>query len=166
MINTVPCYKVFKNCFTVVCIIIALYFCILCIHSNILDEDTSSVNFKNFHSDRNSLYPSVSLCFGHNIFDRNLGDQFKEEYQDFLSACDDNDDCVWNASFADTVYDNVKSNLEKLLIFPIKQAIRMSTGNIREGELSSETDSKQSMDIQEVTGLIQVVECGIKVPHI
>ena len=75
-----------------------------------LNEDTSSVNFKNFHGDENSLYPSVSLCFEFDILQRENADM--GWYQSFLSGCEYyDDDCTWNASFADISYDDVTVNL-------------------------------------------------------
>ena len=109
-------FKIFKNCFTIACIIAALYLCISCIYMYILDKDTSYINFKDFHSDRNSLYPSATLCFdrSQNIYDSNLKDGFIFGYEDFLSGCTANDyenSCVWNSSFSDTRYDDVTINL-------------------------------------------------------
>ena len=109
-------FKIFKNCFTVACTITALYLCISCIYMYILDKDTSFVNFKDFHSDASSLYPSATLCFdrSQNIFDTKLGNPFNNGYIKFLSGCitgDNGNKCDWNASYADVSYDNLTINL-------------------------------------------------------
>ena len=120
MTYSVGIFKFFKNCFTVACTSIAIYLCITCMHTYILDKDTSSVTFKNFHSDKSSLYPSATLCFSQpqNIFDEKLGTQFIDGYVAFLTGyttCNiDNNlewTCLWNDSFVDTDYDDVTINL-------------------------------------------------------
>jgi hypothetical protein len=82
-----------------------------------LDKDTSSIEFKTFHSDPRSLYPSVSLCFRDNIF----GDQFIDDYQEFLSGCVYNEDSPWNSSFADKVYDHATIDLVDYVIGEITE---------------------------------------------
>lgn len=78
-----------------------------------MNKDTSYVNFKNFHEDENSLYPSVSLCFLDEIF----VEGFEAEcYQHFLSGGEQNKQCTWNSSFADTDYDYVTINLVDYVI--------------------------------------------------
>ena len=120
MTYSVRIFKLFKNCFTVACTIIAVYLCITCMHTYILDKDTSSVDFKNFHSDSRSLYPSATLCFtGLQLFlYGKLGYEFISGYEDFLLGskfCDFDSSlewtCLWNDSFVDTDYDDVTINL-------------------------------------------------------
>ena len=74
-----PMFKTLQNIFTLSCIIATLCFTSKCIHQYMLNEDTSSVSFENFHAHEESLYPSVSLCF--------KGDIFKEDFEQFASYC-------------------------------------------------------------------------------
>ena len=107
--------KVFKTFFIVGCGIGALVFVIQLIYEYSLNKDSSSLEFKAFHSDTNAVYPSISLCFDFASVIRNTSENDKisfEKYQEFLSGCEGTDgDCDWDASFAKLDYDVKLSNL-------------------------------------------------------
>ena len=127
MLATIEPLKVMKYGITVSCIIAALYLTITCIYEYTLDKNASSINFKDFHADENSLYLSVSLCFyGDDIFINGID---KEKYINFLSGCENNDACNWNASFADVDYDNVTKDFSGYILEEIK-LFKDNTGEI------------------------------------
>ena len=79
-----------------------------------MNKNTSSIAFKKFHSDANSLYPSISLCFRRNLYSEDQ--EFEFIYEEFLSGCRDNPVCVWNSSLANVDYDDVTTNLLDYII--------------------------------------------------
>ena len=119
--------KLFKNLFYIGCFVAAMYFFGSCIQEYVLNEDTSTVRFKSFHSDENSLYPSLTLCFGDfwnfdfNLkkdyddpdpeFDYDTGVEFRDAFKQYLSGCEGYSECTWNKSFGNIDYDNVSINL-------------------------------------------------------
>ena len=119
--------KLFKNLFYIGCFVAAMYFFGSCIQEYVLNEDTSTVRFKSFHSDENSLYPSLTLCFGDfwnfdfNLkkdyddpdpeFDYDTGVEFRDAFKQYLSGCEGYSECTWNKSFENIDYDNVSINL-------------------------------------------------------
>ena len=126
-------FPIFKAFFNIGCTIASFAFVIKLIYEYSLNKDVSSLEFKAFHSDENSIYPSVSLCFKENIFKDDAenslwmrNEESQEEpyyfdgtmtyrYQEFLSGCEISDDSncngTWDASFADVDYDDVTLNL-------------------------------------------------------
>ena len=113
MLRVTKPMEIIKHVVTASCIIAALYLTILCIHQYTLDKDTSSIHFKDFHADENSLYPSMSLCFRDDIF---IGDVDGEKYEEFLSGCHYNYECSWNSSYANVDYDSVSKDYSKYIL--------------------------------------------------
>ena len=111
--------QIFKIAFTIGCVIASLAFVIKLIYEYSLNKDTSSLEFKAFHSDENAVYPSISLCFSESIW-RNIAGFNDTKYREFLSGCytSDDGDCggTWDASFANVDYDNVTKNLVDYVI--------------------------------------------------
>ena len=107
-------FQIFKIAFTSGCVIASLAFVIKLIYEYSLNKDTSSLEFKAFHSDENAVYPSISLCFSESIW-KNIAEFNDTKYSEFLSGCytSDDGDCggTWDASFANVDYDNVTKNL-------------------------------------------------------
>ena len=113
MLTVTDPLKIIKHGFTVSCIIAALYLTFLCIHQYTLDKDTSSIHFKDFHVDENSLYPSISLCFGDEIFIEGFDGK---KYEEFLSGCHYNDECDWNSSYVNVDYDSVTKDYSRYIL--------------------------------------------------
>ena len=107
-------FKPLERGFQFLCIVGALGFTAMVIHQYLLNKDNSSVYFKTFHTDETSLYPSISLCLD-NIFKEG---ENNDDYVKFLSGCEDadEDECTWNASYADIDYDEVTINLMDYVI--------------------------------------------------
>ena len=115
MVESINGLSVTRYFFIVICIIGALYFTTRCIYEYTLDKDTSSVSYKKFHEDKDSLYPSVSLCFA-DTFSDVMGEVEKSKYIEFLSGCEGNPDCVWNSTYANIDYDLVTKDLLDYII--------------------------------------------------
>ena len=115
MVKSINGIGITRYFFIVICIFGALYFTTRCIYEYTLDKDTSSVSYKKFHADSDSLYPSVSLCFA-DTFGDDIGEDEKIKYREFLSGCEDNPDCVWNSTYANIDYDRVTKDLLDYII--------------------------------------------------
>ena len=127
-------FQIFKIAFTSGCAIASLAFVIKLIIEYSLNKDTSSLEFKAFHSDENSVYPSVSLCFSCDLLpchiftnneeeDPDVGISWNDKYRRFLSGCKTTDEfpgpCengTWDASYADVDYDNVTLRIDNYLL--------------------------------------------------
>ena len=115
--------EILKKVFYIGCFIAAMYFFGSCIQEYVLNEDTSIVRFKSFHEDENSLYPSLTLCFGDfwRNADLEFSDLYIDTFQKYLSGCEGypkdsvqfpgDSECTWNKSFENVDYDNVSIDL-------------------------------------------------------
>ena len=117
--------NIFKTFFIVGCGIGALVFVIKLIYEYSLNKDSSSLEFRAFHSNTDSVYPSISLCFDLTDIIRNTTEHdetFVEKYREFLSGCERTDGvCNWDASFAKLDYDNITLNLVDYVIGEITE---------------------------------------------
>ena len=52
-----------NSCFHFICICVTISVVCYCFYQYSLDEDVSLIDFKIFHDDGNSLYPTTTLCF-------------------------------------------------------------------------------------------------------
>ena len=52
-----------NSCFHFICICVTISVVCYCFYQYSLDEDVSLIDFKIFHDDENSLYPTTTLCF-------------------------------------------------------------------------------------------------------
>ena len=104
-------FKIFKRIVVIACTIATVYLSVECIIEYIKDNDNSTVTFKNFHQLEDHLYPSISLCLMSGLFRTGY-----REYQDFLSGCQYNLECKWNALFSRQDYDAITKNLKNYVI--------------------------------------------------
>ena len=76
--------------YQIICIIATLALVIWCIYLYLLNKDVSTIHYQKFHSNDDSIYPSLSLCFG--IKEDNLQEALKpynvnnSMYKDFLKG--------------------------------------------------------------------------------
>ena len=115
--------EILKKVFYIGCFIAAMYFFGSCIQEYALNEDTSIVRFKSFHEDENSLYPSLTLCFGDFWRDADLDfldDLDFDAFEKYLSGCEGypkdpfqyiDYECTWNKSYENVEYDKVSIDL-------------------------------------------------------
>ena len=104
-------FKICKIIVIVVCIIATVYLSVNCLLEYLEDKDNSTVSYRNFHQQKDYLYPSVSLCFKSGIFKPNSND-----YKEFLSGCQHNPACRWNSSLSWLDYDGMTKNLINYVI--------------------------------------------------
>ena len=64
--------------FHLICSISAFSLTCWCIYKYMKDEDVSLVNYKRYHSDKNSIYPSLTLCFNNPFLNDRLESFGKE----------------------------------------------------------------------------------------
>ena len=112
--------EILKKVFYIGCFIAAMYFFGSCIQEYVLNEDTSIVRFKSFHEDEDSLYPSLTLCFG-DFWREELDYTYTDTFEKYLSGCEGYPkdpvecagewECTWNKSFENVEYDNVSMDL-------------------------------------------------------
>ena len=107
--------KLFLNrVFHIFCVLSALSLTCWCFHKYMQDKDVSLVNYKRFHSDRGSIYPSLTLCFNNPFLNDKLktfGDGINTStYYSFLEGL------LWDKRMVDIDYDNVTVNLDDYLL--------------------------------------------------
>jgi hypothetical protein len=78
------------------------------------DEDVSLVNYKRYHSDENSIYPSLTLCFNNPFINEKLksfGDGVNiTTYSKFLKGL------YWDERMNQIDYDNVTLDIENYIV--------------------------------------------------
>ena len=91
--------------FHFLCSISAFSLTCWCIYKYIKDEDVSLVNYKRYHSDRNSIYPSLTLCFNNPFINDKLKSVGKgvniTTYSKFLKGM------YWDERMTQINYDNL-----------------------------------------------------------
>ena len=50
--------------YQILCIVATFTLVIWCVYLYLLDKDVSTISYQKFHSNEESIYPSISLCFG------------------------------------------------------------------------------------------------------
>lgn len=106
-------FKHFNQIFDVVCILTTIGLVSWCLYAYNLNEDTSMVDFKMYHTSEVDLYPSLTLCLS-DPFDN---DKLKEigeginssSYADFLNGRH------WDERMIDIDYDNVSLDIENFI---------------------------------------------------
>ena len=98
--------------FNLSCVIGTIVMFFSCIGTYILDRDVSLVNYKKFNSNKDSIYPSVSLCFG-NPYKKEILQSLGANvstYTDFLVGKN------WEKKFAGINYDNVTVDINDYIL--------------------------------------------------
>ena len=110
----------FKNCdsflsllFMIICTAATIIMFSKCLITYLKDEDNSQVEYQRFHSNNESIYPSISLCFKRPFLSEKLeaynamgADPIDvERYSRFIYGRH------WNKKFVDIDYDNVTIDL-------------------------------------------------------
>ena len=107
--------RTWMRLFQVFCNILAFGLTCWCFHKYMKDKDVSHVNYRRFHDDSDSLYPSLTLCFNNPFLDDRLkeaGDGINiTTYVPFLEGK------YWDNRMADIDYDNVTIDLKDYLEF-------------------------------------------------
>ena len=83
-----------------------------CVYKFLLDDDMTSIVFRQFNGKGDEIYPSLSLCFkGKGVFDTvKIQKLFNSnlDYQKFLNGR------AWDKRMLDVNYDNVSLDAQKL----------------------------------------------------
>ena len=99
--------------FHLICSISAFSLTCWCIYKYMKDEDVSLVNYKRYHSDKNSIYPSLTLCFNNPFLNDRLESFGKgintTTYSKFLKGLH------WDERMVDINYDNVTLDINQHL---------------------------------------------------
>jgi hypothetical protein len=100
--------------FHLLCSISAFSLTCWCIYKYMKDEDVSLVNYKRYHSDENSIYPSLTLCFNNPFINDKLksyGDGVNiTTYSKFLKGL------YWDERMTQIDYDNVTLDIENYIV--------------------------------------------------
>ena len=106
--------KMFKYMFHALCGIATLGFTIFCIHQYALDEDVARIEFQEFNSNEDNIYPSVTVCFPNPLIEEKLkqyGNGINvSSYTNFLVGE------LWDERMASIDYDDVSVDIEKYLL--------------------------------------------------
>ena len=95
----------------VLCCLIVL---ILNIYEYTLDEDISRIEFKEFNSDEDHIYPTITMCITNPLLEKKLiqygNDINTKTYTDFINGD------LWNERMASIEYDDVSIDFESYLL--------------------------------------------------
>ena len=105
--------RFFNHIYVFCCVIATIALISNCFYNFWLDKDTSQITFKTYHKGKDSMYPSISLCFDWPFLKDSLvsfGNGVNAStYSNFLSGD------FWDDRFLHVDYDNVTINLESYL---------------------------------------------------
>ena len=97
--------------FRIICLIITLVLFGICLHKFIWDEDVSKIHFREYHKDKHSVYPALTLCLmNENIFD--VENMFRDvnfsssSYSSFLKGD------LWDDKMNSVEYDDLTKTLD------------------------------------------------------
>lgn len=106
--------KLFKYMFHGLCGFATLGFTIFCVHQYALDEDVARIEFQEFNSDENHIYPSVTICFPNPLLEDKLA-----QYGEGINASTYTKFVVgelWDERMALIDYDDVSIDIENYLL--------------------------------------------------
>ena len=102
----------FKYIFHALCFSATVGFTVYCVYQYLLDEDVARIEFEEFNSDINNIYPTISLCFPSPLSEDKL-EKYGEginisTYSSFLTGQSGS----WDDRMAQIDYDDVSLNIE------------------------------------------------------
>lgn len=117
--------KNWTSIFHFLCSIAAFGLTCWCIYKYMKDEDVSLVNYKRYHTEENSIYPSLTLCFNNPFINdklKSFGNGINTTtYVKFLKGLH------WDNRMAHINYDNVTLDIERYLV---EAKIVLSNGSV------------------------------------
>ena len=106
--------KVFKYMSHALCGIATIGFIIYCVYQYILDEDVSRIEFQQFNSEEDHIYPAITMCFPKPLLEDKLAPYGEgintSSYSSFLKGE------LWDERMANINYDDVSMNIEEYLL--------------------------------------------------
>ena len=103
-------YPSIRRFYNMICVVAAVYMSIICLETYISDEDVCLVDFKEFHTEPEDVYPTISIII-FNPFYHGRKSIDAASYMQFLEGKTD-----WNHDFGSIDYDEVSINLSDHLI--------------------------------------------------
>ena len=115
MTNNVPIkYKLLKYVSRALCSIAGMGLIINCVYEFILDEDVSHIEFRQFNSEKDYIYPAITVCFPNALLEDKLATYGaginRSSYLAFLKGE------FWDERMANIYYDDVSLNIEEYLL--------------------------------------------------
>ena len=106
--------RAFKCIFHALCGFATISLTVYCVHQYILDEDVARIEFKEFNSGDDNIYPAVTMCFPSPLLKQKL-EQYGNginvsTYSSFLMGG------LWDNRMAHINYDDVSINIEDYLL--------------------------------------------------
>ena len=103
--------EIHVGCGVVLCCLTVL---IVNIYEYTLDEDISRIEFKEFNSDEDHIYPTITMCFTNPLLEEKLIKYGKsinsKTYTDFINGD------LWDENMARIEYDDVSIDIESYLL--------------------------------------------------
>ena len=98
-------YPYFRYSFFSICLIATIALNTLCVLEYLENKDLCQIDFQKFNSDKDRIYPSVSICITNPFIEKNLAQYGKgitiKKYRDFLYGD------LWDPRMLHIDYDNV-----------------------------------------------------------
>ena len=114
--NPNVCERCFKYIFHALCGVATVGFTIYCVYQYLLDEDVARIEFAEFNSEINNIYPTITLCFPSPLLEDKLAKYGKginaTTYSSFLTGQHNS----WDDRMAQIDYDDVSLNIEKYFL--------------------------------------------------
>ena len=105
--------KIWMRLFHIICNLAALGLVCWCIYKFNKDNDVSLVQYKQYHGEKDNIYPSLTLCFTNPFLDdklKNIGNGINvKTYSNYLQGLH------WDDRLVNVDYDNVTIDLDKYL---------------------------------------------------
>ena len=106
--------RVFKYIFHALCGFATVGFTVYCVHQYTLDEDVARIEFEEFNSGKDKIYPTITMCFPSPLLEHKL-----EKYGDGINVSSYSNFLVgdfWDNRMANIDYDDVSINIEDYLL--------------------------------------------------
>ena len=104
--------RCFKYIFHALCGFATVGFTVYCVFQYLLDEDVARINFEEFNSEPDNIYPTISLCFPSPLLEDKLSKYGEginiDTYSSFLTGQNGS----WDDRMAQIDYDDVSLNIE------------------------------------------------------
>ena len=116
MDNTTPNVKqdVLKYIFRALCAFATVSLTVYCVYQYMLDEDVARIEFKEFNSGTNDIYPAVTMCFRSPLLEHEL-----EKYGDGINVNTYSSFLIgdhWDDRMVHINYDDVSIKFEDYLL--------------------------------------------------
>ena len=106
--------KLFNYVSHALCGSVTICFIVYCIYQYILDEDVSRIEFQQFNSEKDHIYPAITICFPTPLLEDKLASYGEgintSSYSGFLRGE------IWDDRMANINYADVSLNIEDYLL--------------------------------------------------